>query len=120
MLRNKANIWQRFTALFLSTVMALVLLQPAAMAQGLDEDPNAFAMAGDLIVARPIGVVMTAAGAAVFLVSLPFTLLAGSVGESAEKLVLGPGEATFVRCLGCIQPGYSHKDQRIGDEEDGQ
>jgi hypothetical protein len=84
---------------------------PLSWAQGsVDEDPNAFAMTGDLLVARPIGIVMTAVGAAAFVVSLPFTALAGSVSESAEKLVLGPAETTFMRCLGCIEPGYSRKD----------
>ena len=53
---------------------------------------------------------MTAVGAGVFLVSLPFTALAGSVSESAETLVLGPAETTFMRCLGCRNPGYSYKD----------
>ncbi len=88
-----------------------VLLVPASWAQSsIDERPNAFRMTGDLIVARPIGVVMTAVGAAAFVVSLPFTLLAGSVAESAETLVLGPAETTFMRCLGCTEPGYSYKD----------
>jgi hypothetical protein len=67
-------------------------------------------MTGDLLVARPIGLVMTAVGGAAFVVSLPFTALAGSVSESAETLVLGPAETTFMRCLGCRNPGYSYKD----------
>jgi len=110
MLRNSNKVVRHALALLMSTLLAM----PVAWGQGsVDEDPNAFAMAGDLIVARPIGLVMTVAGAAVFVVSLPFTLLAGSVSESAEKLVMGPGEATFVRCLGCIQPGYSRKDSEL-------
>jgi hypothetical protein len=101
----------------LALLLSMLLSVPAAWAQGsIDEDPNAFAMAGDLLVARPLGVVMTVAGAAVFVVALPFTLLAGSVSESAEKLVLGPGEATFVRCLGCIESGYSGKDRELREQ----
>ena len=46
----------------------------------------------------------------VWLVSLPFTLLAGHAGEAAETLILGPGETTFMRCLGCRDPGYTYKD----------
>jgi hypothetical protein len=49
-------------------------------------------------------------GGAAFVVSLPLTILAGSVSESAEKLVLGPAETTFMRCLGCRVTGYSYKD----------
>lgn len=92
-------------------VLVALLLAPSVFAQSsIDEKPNAFAMAGDLVVARPIGLVMTAVGGAAFIVSLPFTALAGSVSESAENLVLGPGKETFVRCLGCRVSGYSYKD----------
>lgn len=95
----------------IAALLVALLVVPIVSAQtSIDERPNAFAMTGDLLVARPIGLVMTAVGAAVFVVSLPFTLLAGSVSESAETLVLGPAETTFVRCLGCLQPGYSYKD----------
>jgi len=53
---------------------------------------------------------MTVAGTAAFLVSLPFTLLAGSASEAAETLMIGPAKTTFVRCLGCTNSGYSNKD----------
>ncbi len=76
----------------------------------IDESPNAAKMLGDLVIARPIGLVMTVAGTAAFIVSLPFTLLAGSTGEAAETLMIGPAETTFVRCLGCKNNGYSNKD----------
>ena len=75
-----------------------------------DENPHFVKMAGDLVIARPIGIVMTAAGAAAFVISLPFTLLAGSVGEAAESLMIGPAKTTFVRCLGCTNTGYTNKD----------
>jgi catechol 2,3-dioxygenase-like lactoylglutathione lyase family enzyme len=58
-------------------------------------------MVGDLLVARPIGLVMAAGGTAAWIVSLPFTLLAGHAGEAAEALMVGPLETTFLRCLGC-------------------
>lgn len=76
----------------------------------IDESPHFAKMAGDLVVARPIGVVMTVAGTAAFIVSLPFTLLAGSTGEAAETLMIGPAKTTFVRCLGCTNTGYTYKD----------
>lgn len=105
----------------LVAVLVALLLAPQAFAQGsIDENPNAFAMTGDLLVARPIGLVMTAVGGAAFIVSLPFTALAGSVAESAETLVLGPAETTFMRCLGCRVSGYSYKDverRKLSKEE---
>ncbi len=63
-----------------------------------------------MVVARPIGLVLTVLGTAAFIVSLPFTLLAGSASEAAETLMIGPAETTFVRCLGCTKNGYSNKD----------
>lgn len=91
------------------------LVSPFAVAQpeAVDDRPDPFAMVGDLLVARPIGAAMTAVGAAAFVVSLPFTALSGHVGEAAETLVLGPAETTFMRCLGCREPGYSYKDAEL-------
>jgi hypothetical protein len=87
--------------------------------QAVDDSPNEFAMVGDLLVARPIGAVMTVGGAAVWLVSLPFTLMAGHASEAAETLMLGPAQATFYRCLGCRNVGYTGKDsaQKERNEE---
>jgi len=90
--------------------LSLLVASPVWAQSSIDERPNAFKMTGDLLVARPIGLAITAVGTAAFVVSLPFTAMAGSVSESAETLVLGPAEATFVRCLGCLEPGYSYKD----------
>ena len=91
-------------------VGALVLPQVVSAAVAIDETPNEWAMVGDLLVARPIGAVMTVGGAAVWVVSLPFTLLAGHASEAADSLMLGPAESTFMRCLGCRNTGYTHKD----------
>ncbi|WP_068827549.1 multidrug transporter [Pseudomonas sp. BMS12] len=70
------------------------------------EAPPAYAMVGDLIVARPLLIAGTIIGAGVFLVSLPFTALGGNVKEAGEALVVEPGMAAFVRCLGCTESGY--------------
>lgn len=96
----------------LGLCMAMSLATPA-LAEAVDETPDPFAMVGDLVVARPIGLVMTAAGAAAFVVSLPFTAMAGHVSEAAETLVIGPAETTFVRCLGCRNTGYTYKDKEL-------
>jgi hypothetical protein len=59
----------------------------------------------DAVIARPFGIVLTGAGAVVWGISLPFSLLGGNAGEAADKLVGGPGRETFVRCLGCRSAG---------------
>ena len=59
---------------------------PARVAQqgAVDENPHWFAMVGDFFVARPLGLVLTAGGTALWLVSLPFTLMAGNAGDTAD------------------------------------
>jgi len=103
-----STLSQRMTSVaLLATLLAPALVQ----AQAIDENPNAARMAGDLIVARPFGLVATILGTGVFVVSLPFTLAAGSVEEAAQALVVAPARTTFVRCLGCTQTGYTGKDR---------
>lgn len=103
------------TALLISCLMlpqTLWAQDAAAMARegAVDENPNGFAMLGDLVVARPVGLLLTVGGTALWLVSLPFSLLAGNAGDVADNLILGPGEQTFMRCLGCRQSGYTRSD----------
>ncbi|OYT97115.1 MAG: multidrug transporter [Pseudomonas sp. PGPPP3] len=70
------------------------------------QTPKAYAMIGDLVIARPLLIGATAIGAVAFVVSLPFTALGGNVAEAGEALVLEPGKEAFVRCLGCETSGY--------------
>lgn len=94
-----------------ATAVGCMLVPQLTWAQeAIDESPNEWAMAGDLLVARPIGAALTVGGTAVWLVSLPFTLLAGNASEAAGTLIGGPVETTFMRCLGCRNPGYTGKD----------
>ena len=59
----------------------------------------------DALIARPVSIAATGAGAVVWGVSLPFSLLGGNAGEAADNLVGGPAREAFVRCLGCRAPG---------------
>lgn len=61
------------------------------------------AMVLDAIVFRPIGLVTTVIGGAVFLVSLPSSALGGNVGEAADKLIKEPIDYTFKRKLGDLE-----------------
>ena len=72
-----------------------------------NDDPGAqqWRAASDLIIARPLGAAITLAGAAAFVVGLPFSWATGSVRKSADTLVIGPARETFVRCLGCVNAG---------------
>lgn len=100
----------RSLARHLATVLTLLalVLPGAGHASAYDDHdrtPSAIAMTGDALLIRPILLATTVVGTGVFLVSLPFSALGGNVGEAGKVLVLGPAEATFVRCLGCARPG---------------
>lgn len=93
-------------AVALTTCLAMsgvVLAKDAEM-----EDPSAVAMALDLVFVRPVMLGVTVLGTAAFLVALPFSAAGGNIKQSANTLVVGPGETTFVRCLGCTSNGYQH------------
>ncbi|WP_332764463.1 multidrug transporter [Pseudomonas koreensis] len=74
------------------------------------QNPPAYAMLGDLLIARPLLVVATVIGAGAFVVSLPFTALGGGVGDAGQALVVDPAKAAFVRCLGCIGEGFEQRE----------
>jgi hypothetical protein len=105
---KKMRVSRRLASVAL--VASLVTASPLWAQSAVDESPSAGAMVGDLLVARPIGLVMTVGGTAAWIVSLPFTLMAGHAGEAAETLMVGPAESTFLRCLGCTGTGYTNKD----------
>lgn len=70
------------------------------------EAPPAYAMVGDFFIARPLLIGATVIGAGLFVVSLPFTAAGGNIKEAGKALVVEPGAAAFVRCLGCTESGY--------------
>jgi len=88
---------------------SLMLLPIVGQAERIEEEPSAAEMAGDLLVARPIGLGLFALGSATYVVTLPFSLLGGNSGDAAEALVINPGKEVFVRCLGCTRPGRKEK-----------
>lgn len=54
----------------------------------------------DLALLRPIGLVATIGGTAIFIASLPISLPTGSVGKTFNALVKQPAKYTFWRTLG--------------------
>lgn len=87
-----------------------LLLATVAPVHAVPEDePSASEMAADLLIARPAGAVVTALGAAFFVVSLPFSAAGGNLNKAAETLVVNPARETFVRCLGCRNTGRYHE-----------
>ncbi|PCJ90379.1 MAG: hypothetical protein COA46_11200 [Porticoccaceae bacterium] len=91
----------------LATLIAVLLLIPSvSIAKNADEKPSAGEMVADIVVARPILLVLTVLGTGLYVVTLPFSLAGGNATEAGEALVIGPARSTFVRCLGCRISGY--------------
>jgi hypothetical protein len=79
---------------------------------------------GDLAITRPVGIVVTVVGGALFVVSLPFALTSGSVRETSDVLVGQPFRFTFTRPLGDFKEYRSYgsyekkgKDRNAAKEE---
>ena len=95
-----------------SVILALVLipLGPALLVEqnsyaspyssDTNEKPGASAMTFDLVIARPLGIIGTATGAAVLVLSSPFLAIGGKVGEASQHLFIKPVRYTFKRPLG--------------------
>ena len=87
----------------------LGLIPQYAEAKKVEENPSAFAMAGDLLVARPIGLAIFALGSVAFVATLPFSVAGGNAKDAGKALVIEPGREVFARCLGCRKPGRKEK-----------
>ena len=64
------------------------------------QEPTGGTMLADTFMVRPFMLVGTILGTAAFIVTLPFSLLGGNVGEAGNTLVAEPFMYTFVRPLG--------------------
>jgi hypothetical protein len=90
-------------ALILALAAALVVVpfgSVIAQEDSYTKDRDPGAMTADLLLSRPVGLCAIVAGAAVFVVSLPFSVLGGNSGQAYEKLVADPVAYTFIRPLG--------------------
>jgi hypothetical protein len=54
----------------------------------------------DVLIIRPVSLVGTVLGTALFIVALPFSIPSGSVKMTAKKLIVAPFKYTFTRPLG--------------------
>ncbi len=91
--------FKRAVAFMLTAVMLVLAAAPAGAAT-MEEEPSSTAIVFDVLITRPLGIVATAVGAAVFIVGLPFTIPTRSVGVAADKLVVDPLKFTFRRPVG--------------------
>ena len=86
-------------SLLVSLVAACILGMSAPSAQAYEEyDDTAIIL--DLAIYRPVGLVASVVGAAIFVGSLPISLPTWSVGKTFESFVARPVAYTFWRELG--------------------
>ena len=93
---------KKFMVFFLIASLVFIPFGTSALAktQMSDEENTGSVMTADLVLVRPLGIVATVLGCAVFIVSLPFSALGGNTKQASQKLVQEPAAFTFTRPLG--------------------
>ena len=98
--------------LFFCVALGLPMI---SMAEKIDERPSASEMTLDMLFVRPAMFVGTLLGTGIYVISLPVSLLGGNAKEAANKLVVSPFRATFLRCLGCTRKHMPVNEQGTSD-----
>ncbi len=96
---NSFKRWMVAVAISMSLAMPVMAEEP------LPAERKSMDMGFDMMVARPVGLISIIGGAALFVVSLPFTIPSGSMDSAAEELVKKPINYTFKRPLGELGQG---------------
>ena len=89
---------------FLSTTLHTVALAGPACGQNQRpiSEPSPADTFIDVLFFRPVGLALIPIGAALFVISLPFSATGGNVPSAFHNLVAAPAEYTFCRPLGDI------------------
>jgi len=90
------------TILFITLSLIMTAFSSVAMAQNQyrEQERSGEKMAVDAVFLRPAGLLATALGSLVFIVSVPFSALGGNTEEAFEEMVKKPARYTFKRQLG--------------------
>ena len=90
------------TILFIALSLIMTAFSSVAMAQDQyrEHERTGEKMAVDAVLLRPAGLLATALGSLVFIVSVPFSALGGNTQEAYEEMVEKPARYTFKRQLG--------------------
>jgi hypothetical protein len=94
------SIKKQFTLILM--VVSLVVMPFASVSlagENYDHEKD-IKMAGDILVVRPLGIIATVGGSALFIVALPFSALGGNTQEVFQQLVAKPAKYTFTRPVG--------------------
>jgi hypothetical protein len=81
-------------------------MMPASAEEVIQPSPSAEAMAFDGIIVRPLSLAGSIVSTALFVVTLPFSVIGGNAEEAAHSMVAEPFGYTFARPLGDYE--YEH------------
>jgi hypothetical protein len=102
------------TSLRIGIAACVLTMSAMAQAEDFEETPSVGAMVADTLLVRPLYFIISQAGAVLYSVTLPFTLMGGNSDEAAEAMVVTPLQAAFVRCLGCGKTNYAVSEVKEG------
>lgn len=93
---------KRIVVLCCAAALILLPLGSAALGESdsASDDLKAEKMAIDVAIIRPLGIVASVAGCAIYLVSLPFSIPGGNADKVWETTVIEPVKFTFDRPVG--------------------
>lgn len=96
----------------ITAVMLIVAFLLVSVPVFAGDDHEADVM-NDAIFARPLGIVSIVGGAALWIVSLPFAAITGSLSMTTETLITNPVKYTFARPIGDFDyvPASNQADQ---------
>ncbi|WP_352259045.1 hypothetical protein [Psychrobacter sp. TB55-MNA-CIBAN-0194] len=101
--KKQRTVKQKAFTVATSLSLLVASMQPALAAIEIDETdfgPSYGTMVADATVGKPLQLVGAVAGTALYLVSLPFSLIGGNADQAQQKLFVEPWGA-MGRCLGC-------------------
>lgn len=86
----------KMTSRIITAALVIIIATPAP-SSAADDRADFEAVVADVVIARPLWLVATAAGTALFLATLPVSAMSRSVNKTARTLVAKPAQATFTR-----------------------
>ncbi|MDX2374535.1 hypothetical protein NJD71_10395 [Psychrobacter sp. PP-21] len=101
--KTQRTVKQNLFTVVATLGLMVASMQPTFAAIEIDETdfgPSYETMVVDTVVGKPLQLVNAVAGTAVYLVSLPFSLIGGNADQAQQKLFVEPWDA-MGRCLGC-------------------
>jgi hypothetical protein len=109
-LRRRVNVTAgKYQSMKTKLTVSLLVLSLASVTPAFAHEDSSMEVVADVVAVRPVSLVATILGAALFVIALPVAATSKSIKKTADALVVRPGKATFTRPLG----DYSSLDDRI-------